>query len=73
MPLGAMGGRKELGKGLRTDTTAVPKIHIDEKREDELAKDLVLPMSMEVIPLDEGEDWVDLGFEGEEDDGWVEV
>ena len=45
---------------------------LDKKPKDAPAKIDVLPSSMEDVSWD-NEDWVDLRFEGEEKDGWIEV
>ena len=44
----------------------------DKESDDTPAKTGVSTGSMEDVPLDV-EDWVDLAFEGEEKDGWIEV
>lgn len=45
---------------------------LDRRPNDAPAKTDALPSPMDDVVLD-NEDWVDLGFEGEEKDGWIEV
>lgn len=45
---------------------------LDQKLNDAPAKTDALPSPMDDVALD-SEEWVDLRFEGEEEDGWIEV